>query len=203
MADYLVAKTPTEVVERRWLVPVGADDAANTVIATADGVTIDSDDIEDGEVVLVLSAGTAGATASIALTVTTDLGRTLNETLYIPIIASAAQIANTARDYVVFAMQAIGEPTAQELDWGLQRLNTIVAEMREAGADIGASFPIESGTIIYCPDYAVSALRYSLKVELLPVFGVEPAALDVERMRRGLQLVKASNLSTDRPSEFF
>lgn len=203
MADFLAAKTPTEAVERRWAVPADKGDAPLSASLTASGVAIASNSFEGNDLVLNLTGGTAAETASIIVTVTTEKGRTLNETLYIPIIASAAQIANTARDYVIFAMQAIGEPTAQELDWGLERLNTIVAEMREAGADIGAAFPITSGTVIYCPDYAVSALRYSLKVELLPVFGVEPTALDVERMRRGLQLVKAKNLPDVRPVEFF
>lgn len=203
MADFLAAKTPTEAVERRWAVPVDKGDAPLSVTLTASGVTIASNSFEGNELVLNLTGGTAAATASIIVAAVTEKGRTLNETLYIPIIASAAQIADTARDYVVFAMQAIGEPTAQELEWGLERLNTIVAEMREAGADIGAAFPIVASTIIYCPDYAVSALRYSLKVELLPVFGVEPTALDVERMRRGLQLVKAKNLPDVRPVEFF
>jgi hypothetical protein len=190
-----------------WTVPVDQDDAPASVSLSASGVTVDGSEFEGNDLVLYLSGGTAAATASIVATITTDQGRTLVETLYIPVVASASQIAATARDFVNFALRKIvgnGEdPDANELADGLERLNAIVARWRAGGADIGAAFPIVAGTVIYCPDWAVSGLRYNLLIEVASIYGTEPTPLEYEQARRGLQLIKHKNLPVEREAEFF
>lgn len=207
MAFILAAKVPTEVVERRWTVPVDADDAPASVSLTASGVTVDANEFEGNELVLTLSGGTAAATGSIVATVTTDRGRTLVETLYIPVIASAAQIADTARDYCTFALRKVigngNDPEASELDDALEQLNGLVAQWREGGADIGAAFPITANTVIYCPDWAVDALRFNLRLQVYSLYGEQPTAMDVLKARQGLQLVKHKNLPKERNGASF
>lgn len=208
MAFILAAKVPTEVVERRWTVPVDADDAPSSVTLSATGVTVDANEFIGDELVLTLSAGTAAATGSIVATVTTDQGRTLVETLYIPVIASAAQIADTARDYVNFALRKVTgngvDPDSAELDDALERLNALVAAWRAGGADIGAPFPLTANSVIYCPDWAASALRFNLRVSCHDHYDAPITAFDANEARRGLQLIKHMNLPADREgADFF
>lgn len=206
MAVYLAAKAPTEVVQRRWAVPVDSDDSASSASLSASGITVASNSFEDNELVLSLSGGTAAATGSITATITTTRGRTLVETLYIPVVSSAAQIADTARTYIEFALRKIvgnGEtPSADELSDALERLNAILAEWRAGGADIGAPYPVTADTVIYCPDYAASALRHNLLVECAALYGEVPAPQEINRAMRGLQLIKHRNLPAVRETSF-
>lgn len=207
MAEFLAAKVPTEVVRREWVVPVDSDDAPGSVSLSASGVTVDDNAFEGNTLVLTLSAGSAATTGTITATVATEQGRTLVETLYIPVIASTAVTADTAQDYVAFALRkivGIGEDaSADELAHGLEILNGLIARMRAGGADIGAAYPLTSSTVIYCPEWAVSALRYNLLIECAPLFGVEPSALEYDLARRGLQLIKHKNLPDKRAVEFY
>lgn len=193
MATTLAAKAPTEVVERRWPAPVDSDDSAESVAVSATGVTATAT-LEGDEVVLAVSGGTAAETGMITVTVTTSQGRTLIETIYVPVIASPAQIADTARTYAEFALRKIvgigNDPEASELADALQRLEGIICEWRAGGADIGATMPLEAATVVYCPDWAVNALRYNLLVACAPIYGEEPTSIDYSAARRGLQLVK-------------
>ena len=207
MAVYLAAKVPAEVVRREWTVPVDSDDAPASVSLSASGVTVDSSEFDGDTLVLTLSAGSAAATGTITATVTTDKDRTLVETLYIPVIASAAQVADTALDYVSFALRkvvGIGEDAeAEELADALERLNALVAAWRAGGADIGAPYPIVSSSVIYCPDWAVAALRYNLLLECAPLYGFEPTAWEYQQAVKGLQLIKHNNLPQVRTAEYF
>lgn len=207
MAVFLASKAPTEVVERRWVIPVDADDSPASAALADSGVTVDADSFEGNELVLTLSAGTAAATGSVVATITTAQGRILVETLYIPVVASAAQIAATARDYCYFALRKITgngvDPTANELADALERLNAIVAALREGGADIGCAFPIVAATVIYCPDWAVAALRYNLLLDCYSSYEASPSAVDVMRAQQGLQLVKHKSLPAERTGAVF
>ena len=78
-----------------------------------------------------------------------------------------------------------------------------MARWREGGADIGAPFPLTADSVIYCPDWAVSALRYNLMVECADLYGAELTPFQYDAARRGLQLVKHKNLPTEREVEFF
>lgn len=207
MAYSLAPKVPAEVVERRWTVPVSDGDAPNSVTLSAAGVTVDANEFDGNDLVLTISAGTAAATGSIVATVTTNNSRTLVETLYIPIVESAAQIADTARSYIGFALRKVtglgNDPTADELDDALERLNAMIAIWREGGADIAAPYPLTANSVIYCPDWAVAALRYNLLVECCEFYGVSITASEAMAARRGLQLIKHKNLPAVRVSEFY
>lgn len=207
MAHFLAAKAPAEVVQRRWTVPVDSDDGALSVSTSASGVTVDEDSLEGDELVLTLSAGVAAATGEIVATVTTSRGRILEETLYIPIVASEAQIAGTARDYCYFALRKItglGEdPDATELEDALERLSALVALWRAGGADIAAPFPLTANSVIYCPDWAVSALRYNLLVDCYSNYTAQPSPMDVMNARRGLAMVKHRNLPDARAAVYY
>jgi len=202
MATFLAAKAPTEVVQRSWTVPADCDDSALSVSLSASGITVDESELRGNELVLTLSAGSAAATGSVEATVTTTRGRTLIETLYIPVVASASQIADTARDYCYFALRKIvglGEdPTAEELTDALEQLEGLIANWRACGADIGCAFPITAGTVIYCPDWAVDALRYNLRLSVYSTYGEEPTPMDVMKARGGLILVKQRGLPDER-----
>lgn len=204
MSEVLAAKQPAEVVERRFTPETIY--SLQSVATTATGVTVDSAKIDGDDVVLTLSAGTAGQTGTVVLTVTTS-NETVEETLVVPIIASAAQIANTAREFCTFALREIAgigkTAKAKELDDALAILEALIARWRESGADIGAAMPITADTVIYCPDWAVAGLRYNLLVEVAPPYGVEPTASEYMEARRGLQLVKHKGLPAVREGEYF
>ena len=197
MAQHIPAKAASEVVTYRWTVPLAADDTTAIVAHSAVGVTVDSAVIEGGEVVLVLSAGTAGATGSIALTVTTVLGNTLTETLYVPIVADAAT-GMTARDVCEFALRKVygkdETPEASALEDALERLNDMLRGWAATGADVGATFPLLAGTVIYCKPEYQSAIKHNLIVQLADLYDLPITPGIANNAVRGLQLVKADNL---------
>lgn len=207
MAAFLAAKVGSELVQRAYVVPLDQDDNLASVDTSASGVTVVSTEIEDGTVLLNLSGGTNGQTATIALTATTDKGRALVQTLYLPIIASTAQIADSAASYCNFALRKIvgigNTPDADELADALERLNAMVASWRAQGADIGAAFPIEANTVIYCPDYAVEALRFNLMLDVASLYGQPVSQMDALKAARGLQLVKNMNVPDERQATYF
>jgi hypothetical protein len=207
MAVFLASKVAAEIVQRAYDVPVDKDDNAASVSFSSTGVTVTSSEFEDNKLLMTISGGTAGQTAAIVATVTTDEGRVLIETLYLPIIASASQIAQTAREYVGFALRRfIGngeEATADEMFDGLERLSALVAEWRATGADIGAAFPIETDTVIYCPDWAVSALRYNLLVDCSNLYEATVTQSEYMMAMRGKALVKNMNVLDERVAEYF
>jgi len=207
MAIYWSAKTPTQVIRYNWLPDLVAGDTLASATVTAIGATVDLSSLEQESVAVLVSGGTAGETASFAVSATTVEGETLTETIYLPIIASAAQIAHTAREYVTFALRRVignGEtPSADEMTDALERLNAMVAEWRAQGADIGAAFPIVAETVIYCPDYAVSALRYNLLLDVASLYGEPVTQIEAMKARQGLSLVKNMNVPEERAATYF
>lgn len=186
--------------------PDGDDIASFATVAS--GVTVAvSEEIDGNSIQYRLSGGTAGQTGSLTVTVTTTGGDTLEYTIYIPIIASPAQIADTARSYIEFALRkisGIGEtPDADELDDALERLNAMVARWRAGGADIGAPFPLTASSVIYCPDWAVTGLRYGLMMECADLYSYQPTPMEYELARRGVQMIKHKNLPDKREVEFY
>lgn len=208
MAYFFEAKTANDAKTYTFAPDLPDGDDIESFSTVASGVTIAiSEEIDGNNIQYRLSGGTAGQTGSLTVTVTTTGGDTLEYTVYVPIVASAAQIADTARSYIEFALRkitGIGEtPDADELDDALERLNALVARWRAGGADIGAPFPLTADSVIYCPDWAVSALRYNLMVECADLYGAELTPFQYDAARRGLQLVKHKNLPTEREVEFF
>lgn len=205
MSLYLASKAPADSILYKW--GLGADKSLISFELNIEGALIDAESGSGNLVEFFVSGGTAGQTATIEASAILDDGTEYSETLYLPIVASAAQIANTARDYCSFALRkivGIGETAqAEELADAIDILNGLVARWRETGADIGAPFPIEANTVIYCPDYAASALRYNLLIECAPLYGYEPTAMEYDQARRGLQLVKHKNLPAIREAEYF
>jgi len=203
MAIFWKAKPAAAVKFYTWEPEIsGADGLASyTLTVTSGGVSLES--VVNGRYIEVYATGgTDATTAVIAATAVTDLGEELAETIYLPVIATGSQIANTARDYCTFALRKVvgnGEtPDATELDDALEQLNGMVAQWREGGADVGATFPIEANTVIYCPDWAADAIRYNLRLQVYSLYGEEPTAMDALKAKQGLQLVKHKNLPDER-----
>lgn len=208
MAYFFESKAAGEAKTYTFTPDLPDNDDVESFSTVATGVAVAvSEEVDGNNIQYRLSGGSAGQTGSLVVTVTTTGGDTLEYTVYVPIVASPAQIADTARAYINFALRkvtGIGEtPDADELDDALERLNALIARWRAGGADIGAAFPITASTVIYCPDWAVSALRYNMILEVADLYGAEVRPGDYERAMRGLQLVKHKNLTADRVSEFF
>lgn len=204
MSIHLPAKAATETRAYEWAPALAAGDGIASYTLTPTTVTVSDEENEGDRVTFKVAGGVAGSTYTIAATVVTDLGETITETLYLAVIATTAQIAETARDYCKFALRKIvgngNDPDGDELDDALQQLNGLVAQWRKAGADIGAPFPIVAATVINCPDWAADALRYNLRVQVYSLYGEEPAPSDVIRARQGLQLVRHNSLPAERES---
>lgn len=202
MADYLDAMGPTETVERRWPVPVTDGDHASSVGLTASGVTAAAV-LDDNDVVLALSAGTIG-TASIVVTVTTDAGAILVQTLYLPVIASASGV--TVRDIVDFALRKVSgigeEADADQAADALERLGDMLEELRVTGADVGAPSPLTLDTVIYSPPSHISAIKNNLIVRLSDLYPFEITPAVATAAVRGMQLIKNANLSLA-PVEYY
>lgn len=206
MSDFLAAKGPSEVVQRRWTAPVDSDDGAQSVVATATGVTKDSVALEGDDVVLTLSAGSAAVTGSIAVTVTTSRGRTLIETLYIPIVAPGST-ATTVRDIVYFALRkvvGIGEdPDADEAEDARERLQDMLELWRASGADVGATRPLDLNTVVYCPESFLSAIKNNLILQLADLYGSDISPVVARNASAGLAHIKQTNLADARKDVYF
>lgn len=208
MAQTWPGKAPTEIVERRWTVPVDADDGLASFVVVVSGVTKDSQETDGDDAVVVLSAGTTGTTASVTITATTSQGRVCVETFYLPIIVSTVVLGHTARDICDFALRKVvgaGETAeADELDDALERLSDLLLAWRRQGADVGATFPLLSATVLNVPDEFVAAIKHNLRVELHEHYGLSLTPYDMMRARTGLALVKNRLLPTDRsPAVFY
>lgn len=160
MALHWQAKAPSEVVERRWRVPLADGDGISTVSASATGVTVDSDDSDLDEATITLSAGAAGEVGSVTVTVTTDDGNTHVETFYIPIYATTVQ-AVTARDVCGFALRKItgvgNDPETGELNDALELLEGMFARFRFG------PIPVAAGSSLNVPDDLVQPIKFYLR----------------------------------------
>lgn len=82
--------------------PFLGEDTINTLVTTGTGVTVDDADTEAGDqsVVMWLSGGTNGETATITQTITTVGGRAEVELFVLPIMASEVITLAQAKDYL-------------------------------------------------------------------------------------------------------
>lgn len=197
MAQHLAPKSADETVTRRFAVPVAREDGLSAVSATGTGVTVASATIEGDEVVFSLSGGTEGQTGAIAVTVVTDLGETLAEQFYIPIIAPEAN-GTTARDFCEFALRKVygkdETPEASALADALERLNDMLRSWAATGADVGATFPLTADTAIYCKPEFEAAIKHNLIVQIADLYDLPIGQIVQINAVRGLQLVKSANL---------
>lgn len=195
MAQHLEAKGATETVERRHtLADVASVSLSNTgITATAT--------VEGDEVVFDLSGGTAGTTGVIAATFTMHSGETLVDTFYVPIVAPGAT-GMTVRDVCEFALRKVygkdETPEASALEDALERLNDMLRGWAATGADVGATFPLLAGTVIYCKPEFQGAIKNNLIVQLADLYDLPVGAIVGNNAARGLQLVKSANLPDQR-----
>jgi hypothetical protein len=202
MAQTWPAKAATEVVQRRWTVPVDDDDGLSSFARSASGVTIDSYSTEGNDAVMVLSAGVADVTATVTLTATTSRGRVLVETFYLPVLATANDFAYTGADLVGFALRKVGgigvTVDAAEASDALERLSDMFARWKGEGADLGVVLPVLNATILYVSDGFASAIKNNLILEIADLYSYEPSPRVIETARRGMQHIKAALLSKER-----
>jgi hypothetical protein len=192
------AKSPAEVVERRWTPPILDGDSIASVVAVGTGITVDSDDYDGNDAVVVLSGGTAGAEATVALTVTTTEGLVFAATFYIAVRAGAAALGYTASDICAFALAKIagdGETsTASQSAVALERLNDMLAMWRIDGLDIGVAGVLALASTIDVPDEYVPAIKWNLRLLCHEHYGVLIDAFDVSMAERSRALVANSLL---------
>lgn len=206
MSQFLAAKGPGETVQRRWAAPIDSDDGALSVATTPSGVTVGSASLEGDEVVLTLSGGSAAATGSIAVTVTTSRGRTLVETLYVPIVAPGST-AETVRDIVGFALRKViglgEEADADQAEDARERLQDMLELWRASGADVGATRELTLSTVIYCPESFLSAIKNNLILEVSDLYNREVPPLVLRSASMGLAHIRQANLSDKRQDRYY
>lgn len=202
MAQNWAAKAPTEIVERRWTVPVDDDDGLASFARSPTGVTIDAYEVQGNDAVLTLSAGVADVTATVVLTATTSRGRVLVETFYLPILATANDFAYTGQDIASFALRKVigngATADATELADALERLSDMLARWKGQGADLGVVLPVLGATVLYVSDTFATAIKNNLILELADLYGFEPSPRVVDNARRGLQQIKSTLLPKER-----
>lgn len=193
MAISLSPKAAGEIVRYTWTPAIVEGDGLAGYTLTETGCTIDSDSSDGNEVAFFVSGGTVGTTASIVATATTDDGEDLEETLYLPIRATAAALANTARDVVSFALRKVfgfGEDAgAEHLSDGIEQLNMMLAEWRIDGLDIGISGPLEAADTLTIADEYLPAVKNNLLVVLAENYGREVSPMAFRRAEDGKRLV--------------
>lgn len=193
MAQTWLAKAPTEVVERRWSVPLDACDSISSVAVVGTGVTVDSDDHDGGDAIVTLSAGTNGVEATVTVTVTTSEGNTLVETFFIAIRATTAAFTTTVQDVVSFALRKIigaGETaTSDELADGVELFNGMIATWRMNGQDIGIAGELASTDTIDVPDEFILPLKFCLRRLCYATYGAELSMTDAQMAEQGERLI--------------
>lgn len=176
MARSWSGKQPSEVVERRWSVPLSDDDGISSVSAIGTGVTVDSAETDLNDAVVVLSGGSAG-NASVAVTVVTRLGLTLAETFLLPVRAAGATYSNTVRDVCEFALRKVtgigNDLDAAELEVAVEILNDMLALWRIDGLDVGIKGELASTDTLSLPESYLLPIKYNLAVLLAEEFGRE------------------------------
>lgn len=203
MALTLAAKAPTAVYRFSWVVPVVEGDsvASATLTVSSGAATIPSYEVEGNSVSFILTGGTAGETTVIAASAVTADGETIIETIYVPIVATTAK-GETVADLCSFALRKVMgagvTPTATMQADAIERLTDMLQHWRVSGADVGATFPLTSATVLYCTDAHLSAIKNNLIMQVADLYNLEISRMVAANALRGLQLVKQGNLSEDR-----
>lgn len=194
-------KAPGDAARYTWTPPLASDDGIATASASISGAVLENSWYDASALVLAISGGSAGQTATIALSVTTKQGEIFTETAYLPIVAPDAT-GMTARDVCEFALRKVygkdETPEASALEDALERLNDMLRGWAATGADVGATFPLLAGTVIYCKPEFQGAIKNNLIVQLADLYDLPVGAIVGNNAARGLQLVKAANLPDTR-----
>jgi hypothetical protein len=193
MAQTWPAKAPTEIVERRWTVPLAEGDSISGVTTSATGVTVTSDDHQLDEAIVILSAGTAGTEASVTVTVTTSDGNTHVDTFFIAIRATTAAFGTTVRDAVTFALRKIAgngnAPSADELADGVELFNGMIATWRINGMDIGVAGTLAASDTIDVPDEFILPVKFALRRLCHSTYEAPLTAIDETMATEGERLI--------------
>ncbi len=159
-----------------------ANDAQNVPIDG--GCTIDSQSNTDTTSTVWISGGTAGLTAELLCTITTQAGRTTDVAIFLPVVDPALAQPSTATKgtLVNMALEEIGlapyefDFSAQEQASALRRLDALMIEWETEGLAlnynyppaIGQSQPTDAAGI---DDRAVNAAIQQLALRLAPAIG--------------------------------
>ena len=207
MAQHWASKTPVEVVERYWNPILPSEDSIDSFTASVIGATLDSSELTEDGIRLVISAGTLGETATAELTATTSRGLVYAETFYLPIRPSDNAFSQTVGEVVSFALRpvvGVGETaTADEQADAIEVLGDMLAEWAACGAQLGVRLPPLASDVIYSHDSHISAIKSNLRVRICDFYGLPIKQTDALASQRGIQRVKASQLSDEREGEFF
>lgn len=202
MQTVWAAKAPSEIVERTWDVPTLEDDSLASIVTTATGVTIDSEELNGDTVTLTLSAGTADATATVDISATTRNGLVIAEKFYLPIRATGQKLGYTARDICNFAMRKVtgngASPDAVELDDALERLSDMLAAWSGEGADLQVKLPVEASDTLFIPDWAAEGVKACLTAELHDYYTVPQTRSVMMAAQRGMTRIKFKMLPEER-----
>ena len=141
------------------------------------------------------------ATGAITATITTSNGKTLVETLYIPIAVSTSAAA-TVQDICSFALRKVfgaGEtPDAVNTSDAMERLGDMLEEWRMSGADVGAPRTLAASTVIYCPHSFMTAIKNNLILRVADLYDLNVNAMVARLATSGLAHIKQKNLPETR-----
>lgn len=199
MALTWTAKAPGDVYRYTWTPALAdGDSVASFAVPTVSGATIATYETDGDGLVLFVSGGTAGTTATFTLSASSSDGETLTETIYLPIVASTAA-GPTARDVCNFALRRISglgeEPDADKLDDALESLNDMLRMWKSAGLDVGATFPLEAATVLSVRDDFLSAIKHGLRVVCHNFYGADLSPMDVQQADSAYRIALAASFS--------
>jgi hypothetical protein len=184
MALTLAAKAPTAVYRYSWEVPLADGDAIASYTLTATGCTIVSDSQDGTNVIILISGGTAGTTATIEALVTTGEGEEIPETIYLPIVASTAK-SQTVRDVCLFALRKVygkdETPEDSALSDAIEQFEDMLLFWRARGVPAGCTLPLDASTVLLADDGRVAAFKWALRARVYSLYGVELTAYEAEQ----------------------
>jgi hypothetical protein len=173
MALTWTAKAPGDVYRYTWTPALAEGDSLAAYTVSASGATIDSDAQDNNDVVVFVSGGSAGTTATFTLTGTSADGETLTEIIYLPIVASTA--GTTARDIANFALRKIAgngeDPDGDQEADAVERLGDMLALWVMEGIAVNAPAPLSASTTLHLSADIIAALKWNLCVMLAPLYG--------------------------------
>lgn len=206
MALTWTAKAPGAVYRYSWTPPLAQGDGLASYTASASGATIGSQSLESEAVVLFVSGGSAGTTATFTLTAVSDRGEKFSETIYLPIVSPDAT-GMTVRDVCEFALRKVygkdETPEASAMSDAVERLDDMLRAWGWTGADVGASFPLAEASVLYVRPEFQQAIKANLILEIADLYDLPISIKTAQNAVRGMQLIKSANLSDERPGPVY
>ena len=202
MAQTLTAKPEGAEYRYTYPPPLADGDGLASYTLVAIGCTITFNKANGDDIIISVSGGTAPSIATIAVTVVTNDGETLTETLYIPIRSSANVLANTGQGICDYALRKVygvhGAIPASAAADCIERLNDMLAGWELEGASVGVPLPVDVSTAFSIADGYVGAIKHNLTMLVAGLYGAQLDGMVAAEARRGLQRIKANNLPDER-----